>query len=192
MMKKFLAAFIATVLLITMVACSGGAAPTTGTKPSAKVPTIDDLTNAFLDKGYTRDRNNEESITQDALEELNIVDCRMTAMRIFGKVRSDDSGTGVSLFYLQFDSEVEAKNAFYAMFNGLNSEAPSDEQLATVSGKNGLKAKGNFSDSDDGLIVMLSQMGNTLVYAVEGFDRYGDSGAIYNGEMVAIMENLGY
>ena len=77
------------------------------------------------------------------------------------------------------------------MFNGLNSEAP-DEQLAMVSGRNGLKAKGNFSDSDDGVIVMLSQMGNTLVYAAENFDRYGDSGTVYAGEMVAIMENLGF
>ena len=192
MMKKLLAVLIATVLLITLVACSDGTAPTTVTKPSAIVPTIDDLTNAFLDKGYTRDRNNEVSITGDDLEELNIADCKMAAMRVFGKLRSDDSGSVVRLYFFQFDSEVEAKNAFYAMFNGLNSEAPSDEQLAMVSGKNGLKAKGDFGDSDDGIIGMLSQMGNTLVIAAEDFDRYGESGAIYNGEMAAIMENLGY
>ena len=195
-MKKILALILVMLLLLSLVACSTDGVNTqdssigwtdvqqnaNGNQHSGLDMMIAQINLAFALRGFT---TSEEKLE----DEWDVArDFGLTNVSSFkGRYHTTECST-VEIFYFQFNTKADAQNGFGTMIE----DAKESWDIEILSSENGKKAMADDSDWDDGAVLVVSQVGNIVIAAIQEGDRYDNEGNDISTAVLEILESVGY
>ena len=180
-MKRYVAILMVLCCMLGLAACGAGDRTSNGNATVSHAITANDLMQAMRDAGY-----NVEVDTSASVEDLDVPGA--TTVTMLGYHKFDGMEKGGFAYFFEFNSSADALSAYNELVSALSGDGI---YMREVNGAHGEKSVfTDNADPDFGDTRILTQVENTLVFALEQWDI--DSTGSYDYELNRILEDLGY